>query len=299
MHQLIDVSSVVDLPGEMEVAVEEFIPETAPVALLFCFPGGGCNSKYFDLNVPTDPSYSFAQSMSKAGSIVVIVDHLGVGGSTQPPDGFDLTLDRLIAANRYIVETFRSRNTPGLPCVAVGHSMGALLAILQQDRYQSFDAMALLGFSNCGMRHYLCPYGLELANNLHRLKNASVELARQQFGVGYANINVGESAHRGSVTQAAYAALSLARGPLLTVPGAYSLVPGCLRDESERIQVPVLIIAGDRDICGSPVEIRGQFDSAASVEALELSDTGHMHFVYDSRQTLLSETKQWISRTFH
>lgn len=291
----IDVSAVVNLAEPATIAVEVFYPPAKPAALLFCFPGGGCNRHYFDLSVPGDDSYSFARSAAAAGFLVVTVDHLGVGESTRPQNGLEVTLDRIIAANAHVVEYIGEQFPSIKKRIAVGHSMGALLAILQQDAHTSFSAMAVLGFGNRGMIDQLGDYGKQLAQKPHTAKLYSVELASQQFGGGYFDIVIGDGRSESAVTPDAAASLSRGRGTLLAVPGALALVPGCVARETARITVPVFIAAGDRDITGSVDTIAKQFRSSENIETLTLLDAGHMHFVYESRLGLLKDFTHWVS----
>ena len=55
------------------------------------------NRAYFDLRAEGD--FSFAAYLAARGFIVVTLDHLGVGDSSRPADGFALTPDVLVEAN--------------------------------------------------------------------------------------------------------------------------------------------------------------------------------------------------------
>ncbi len=86
-----------------EIAVELFWPTSLRLArsakLLVCLPGGGMNRRYFDIGGDDPGGFSFARHMAAKGYVVACVDHLGIGESTRPTDGFILTPDLLAAAN--------------------------------------------------------------------------------------------------------------------------------------------------------------------------------------------------------
>ena len=99
-----DVSDHVPLDGAHSVAVEIFWPselstKQPPEQVLFCKPGGAMNRHYFSLVAEQDYTHSFAHYMVARNRIVVSVDHLGVGESSIPADGYELTLEVLTAAN--------------------------------------------------------------------------------------------------------------------------------------------------------------------------------------------------------
>ena len=71
----------------------------ADAAVLLCFPGGGVHRQYFDMRPSGDASYSFAEALTSAGAVVVLIDHLGVGDSARPADGFALTAEVVAAGN--------------------------------------------------------------------------------------------------------------------------------------------------------------------------------------------------------
>ena len=95
---------------------------------------------------------------------------------------------------------------------------------LKHSCHQSFSALSLLGFGNCGVPDYLCEYGHGLIGDSERVLRQSVVLARHQFGTGYIDIPLSEEnpeGATGAVSAEAYAALSRVQGPLITVPGEF------------------------------------------------------------------------------
>ena len=74
-----------------------FLPEQ-PVtakAVLLCLPGGTYDKRYWHLEVPGHPGYSFAEHLTGQGYLVVALDHLAVGESSDPDASGDLSLTLL------------------------------------------------------------------------------------------------------------------------------------------------------------------------------------------------------------
>ena len=100
-HRLdIDVTEAADFGEPAHLAVELLLPQDKPAKLLFiCVPGGGMNSRYFDLPTPPgEAEVSFARVMVARGHVVALVDPLGAGKSTCPTDLYQLHPDRMAAA---------------------------------------------------------------------------------------------------------------------------------------------------------------------------------------------------------
>lgn len=275
------------------LAAEVFEPPDSARALLICFPGGGRNRHYFDLEVAGDSSYSFARSLAGRGYRVVTVDHLGVGDSTRPENGFAVTVERLIGANHAAVMVLKKRCGEDLPVIGVGHSMGAMLLLWQQDGFADYDALALLGFGHSGMPEVLSTYGRALASGA-ALAN-SVELARSQFPEGYYRFPEMAASGEGRMTPALIEAMQRSASDLLTVPGSLSLVPEVARAAAERIDVPVFSAIGDKDICGDFADQARLCGADGAVTAIKLADTRHNHFLYPSRSELYRALDQWLS----
>jgi len=91
----VDVSSVAPA-GVTDIVAEVFVPpidvDGVYRSVLFCFPGGGMSRRYYDLEVPAATGcYSMARYLAGLGHLTVTVDHVGVGDSSRPTDGFSLT----------------------------------------------------------------------------------------------------------------------------------------------------------------------------------------------------------------
>jgi alpha-beta hydrolase superfamily lysophospholipase len=135
-----------------------FVPpaETDVAGLLVCLAGGTYDKHYWHLEVPGHDGYSFAEHLAARGWVVVAVDHLGVGESSDPPSG-SLGLERLRDGDVEVAEQLRTAFADGtlaeglpplphLPVIGVGHSMGACLTTMVQAASSVYDGVALLGY---------------------------------------------------------------------------------------------------------------------------------------------------------
>lgn len=303
------IESGIRLPGEgaLEIAATILAPEQPASVVLVCLPGGGMNRRYFDL-VPPDgsDSYSFARQMAARGFICVLLDHLGVGDSTRPADGYALTPEVLARANAHATATVLDRlrqgmavgGWPALPdlvSIGVGHSMGALLTVIQQARFRQHAGIAVLGFSTRGLPEYLSAKarGLDVDGRRRDL----VSLARETFREPYPVLEHGNDTtglYSGKTAEpAGVAAIKAARDVLLPVPAFQSMLPGNVAPEAAQISVPVFVGLGERDLAGPPEDAPKAFTASPQVDLEVLPGSGHSHFLFAARTRLFDSLAAW------
>jgi len=309
------VESGVDLPGfpSARIAVDVHTPDfrslRSPPVVLICLPGGGMNRRYYDLmTADGDSSFSFARQMSARGFIVVTMDHLGVGDSDRPEDGYLLTPELLARANAQATEVLLRRLregnlVPGIPrlphllSLGVGHSMGAMMTVLQQARSHQHAGIMLLGFSTRGLPEYMPAEVRELAKDTAAVRARLPELARQMFVEPYPVIKASPQANAlyagGNADPRAVEAVKVARGPLLPVPAFMSMLPGNVAPEAAMIDVPLFLGLGERDIAGPTHPIPAAFPKSRDVTLHILKDAGHSHFLFPSRDGLFERLALW------
>lgn len=306
------VPAGVTLPGEgaLELAVEIFAPEQPLPIALVCLPGGAMTRRYFDLMPPgdADDSFSFARQMAARGFTSILIDHLGVGESSRPADGYALTAELLAQANAAATEAALGKIRDGsainglapIPHVAslgIGHSMGAMLTILQQAQARQHGGIAVLGFSTRGLPEYLTPEVRELAKDPAAARKETVRLARAMFQDPYPKIgrtSDGSQLYAGLHAEpAGVQAIKAARELLLPVPAFMSMLPGNVAPEAAKIEVPVFVGLGELDMAGPPQDAPKAFTASPAVEFVLLPKAGHSHFLFEARRELFDRLAKW------
>ena len=304
------VDAGVSLPGEgaLQIAVDIIAPENPQPIVLVCLPGGAMNRRYFDLCAPGDESYSFARQMAARGFICVLMDHLGVGESTRPADGYALTAELLARANAQATATVLKKlgngsavpglaAIPNLTSIGIGHSMGAMLTIVQQAEFHQHAAIAVLGFSTQGLPDYLPSELKELARDTVAMRRQAPRFAKAMFREPYPSIGrsaEGNQLYAGAKAEAAgVEAIKAARERLLPVPAFISMLPGNVAPEAAKIDVPVFVGLGELDMAGPPQDAPKAFTSSPEVTLEILPGAGHSHFLFPARQQLFLRLGIW------
>lgn len=302
----------VALPGAPQVAVSLWLPDEPATArrIWCCLPGGNMTRGYYDLRPPgasDDQSYSFAAKMTAQGDLVMALDYLGLGGSTQPDDGYQLTPWLLTEANAQVISTLLAQlrdgkmaqlpPLPALQAIGVGHSMGAMMSVLLQAQAQPYDAVALLGFSTRGLPQYLNPEIRELARDVATVRSRLVELCKTMFPVPYPVIkssgNGAELYGSGKAEAAGVAALKAATAHVLAPPAFLSMLPGNVSPEAAQLDCPLFLGLGQKDMAGPTHAIPSAFPASPDVTLQVLPETGHSHFLFPTRTALFERMRQW------
>lgn len=290
---------------------ELFLPPAGtPKAVLFCLAGGGMNRRFFNLQADGgDASFSFAHAMTSQGYMVVAIDHLGLGGSDAPDDGHTLTTALLAQGNAALVRQILNglqagtlvAGLPALPnlkSIGVGHSMGAMLTVVQQAEYAQHDALVLMGFGTRGLPQFLPAEVREQAADTQAVRREIPRLAKAMFPDAYPRLS--RSPREGDFYGGANAdprgvnALKAALAPMLAYPAYQSLLPGNVAPEAQSLRTPLLLVVGERDMVGEPQGLPAQFPASASVTLQVMPDTGHSHFLFPSRTQLFASVADWL-----
>jgi len=313
IRRRIEVGELLPGEGPLAVAIDASLPASKSLSALpvvfFCLPGGGLNSGYYDLQVKGDARFSFAASMAAHGMITVAMDPLGIGASSRPRDGFNLTPDLIarahaLACERVIAELRSGTFAPSLPPIAglvsigTGHSVGGLFVVIQQAQSRSFDAVALLGFGTCGLPSALDAELRSLSGKPDEAREQIVSLARARYSEPYSELRSegrGREIYGGGAEPRALDALREVRDRLLATPSVFAIIPGSCAPEAAQIDAPVFLAVGDRDMCGSTHELPASFPASSDVTLVRLANTGHSHFVFASAPHLFARLAIWAA----
>lgn len=311
----IDVSEAAGLGMEVELATSVFLPEDPRAGrpiVVFALPGGGYSRGYFDMHFDGHDGYSQAEYHCAAGFIVVAIDHLGVGESSQPEPAA-IRLETLAAtydaAVRKICALFAEGAVhPDLPklgapfLVGIGQSMGGCVTILAQGLHATFDAIAPLGYSAI---HTFLPHrtieereaGIQVYAEVSR---GSATRPVSEFG----QEDYVYPFHWEDVPANILAADMDGGYPLrttappfgsLTIPpcAVEMMTPGIVAKEAAQIKVPVFIGNGERDVCGDPRAEPSAYSSSCDITSFVVPQMAHMHNFAGSRAILWKRLQQW------
>lgn len=309
----VDVAESLSFGGEQIVTCWVFPPRNAgpQVPVLFCLPGGTYTKAYWHLEVPGRPGYSFAEHMADAGMLVIAVDHLGTGDSTPHVRALDLTPDVVAAANRAVFDEIKQRAAAGtlidgleplIPSlsVGVGHSMGAMLAIYQQSMFESFDAIAALGYGAAG------PIGDRVWSTGEQLPSRESVLRAAATGALDGSQTVSRQARHlrthfywDDVPEDVKAADDLTATNVPGVCGRLSMVPFIASDHARRVHCPVFIGVGERDSTAGHHNEPANYASSSDISLFILPTSGHCHNTASTRVALWERLRSWINSISH
>jgi pimeloyl-ACP methyl ester carboxylesterase len=292
---IIDVSDVV---GEAaSLAAARYQPSEGAKTnrpLLVCLPGGTYSYRYFDLAVPGHPGYSFARDLAGRGYTVVAFDNLGTGESSRP--GCEVGMDLQAAVTAHAIEELAGDNRS---VVGVGHSMGGYVAIFQQARFRSFDAVAILGTTNQAVRILDLPAEfVDAAGQGAEERERLVATLLAGFPEPYLESSRGPllpAFHLDDVPAAVLEADLTTETVVPRLAAAQATVPGIALDAAAMIDVPVFLAFGDVDVSPCPHLEPSTYPASPDITLFLLSASAHCHNLATSRQVLWDRLEAWAT----
>jgi len=281
------------------------LPERSPV--LVAMPGAGYGRDYFDL---PEPGYSEAAYHNRLGTVVVALDHLGVGESSIPP--FELTTLEVVAGANHaavtsILDHLREGTlAPGTgrispACVVgAGQSMGGHILVGMQAYHRTFDGVAILGSSMVCTAMPTGPERQPVAVPEGASAEEAAALVTEQTDWRYAFFweDVPEPLVEADVAGGYPLRNTAPAWGSTTFPGlATAMVfPGAVAPEAARIDVPVLIGMGERDVCREPIAELAAFTSATDIALLVVPRMAHMHNFAGTRARMWDRIDAFIAQ---
>jgi dienelactone hydrolase len=278
-------------------------------AVLVCLAGGSYDKHYWHLEVPGHPGYSFAEYMSALGYVVVAVDHLAVGDSTDPAESHELGMPLLAAGDVLVARQIRERlaartlasSLPAdLPVVGVGHSMGACLTTMVQATSEVYDAVVLLG------------YGVQIANVNdvdHRGADMDTQVAetmvhlREAFGASEDAVSgylprgpIRPLFHAPDVPDAVVTADDTAASRVPILAASQVTTPGYVQSFAQMITVPVFLGFGAAiDVSPGPHTEPANYPASGDVTLYLVPGSGHCHNFASARALLWDRIACWLN----
>ncbi len=334
----IDVSQAAALGETVEVALTVHLPDPRllPETPVVCFakPGGGYSRGYYTEDLPGPAKGAQAAWHADRGWIFVSLDHLGVGASTVIADPDRLDYTTVSAGNAAAEAEVLRRLADGtlhddLPAVrdplvlGIGQSMGGCMTIIQQGRHQSYDGIAVLGYSAVHTTIGL-PFGYRLplpwvprdvrpasgtavvSGPKMKEMEALAALAAQTGGAdGDAAPLMGYCFHYDDVDPALVKAdlddfptrggdvPAWASATLPQSVASWCMSPGAVASEAAAVGVPVLVAMGERDVIADPRGELRAYGSASSVDFYICPRMGHMHNFASTRELFWRRIELW------
>ena len=283
-----------DIGDDLELAGTYFPPEDGaddrPV--LVCLPGGTYTRGYFDLDMP---GYSYARDAAARGFPVVSFDQLGTGGSSRPDREIDLS-DQAAAVDAAMQQLPMLLGRTG-PFVAVGHSMGGYVAMVQQAAHRSYAGLAILGTTNAAVGPLALPADMVAAAGAPEARVMLIEQIASGMPDLYIQGDRSELQAWFHLSDVPAAVVELDLATTLTVvprrAAAASSVPYVTRDAAGQIDVPVFLAYGDVDVSCDPHAEPAAFPRSRDVTLYVLRGSGHCHNMAGSRALLWDRLALW------
>jgi alpha-beta hydrolase superfamily lysophospholipase len=243
--------------------------------------------------------------MTAQGFIVITADPLGVGDSGRPEDGTLCTYEALADAAHGAVQVIRAglgdgtlvRNLPPVASpkiIGVGHSIGGGLVAIQQARWGSYDAIAVLGFT-----HGAKDRAVDNADD-PTFRATAVEQAKgfwgDQWEARYGVVD--KSPHQvwlnGPEAPADIVAADNANSVVWAAETYVdALQVGFSGAYAAKVAAPVMIAFGDFDIAERPRDEVGFYKSSDDITLFVLAGSYHCHNFQEGRVTLWDRLGAW------
>lgn len=283
----------VGLSGWLFLPEAGALPETPTAIVLLA--GGSYDKRYHDAQVPGEEGYSAARHLAALGNIVLLLDHLGVGGSSRLPDQKQATRHVCALAAHTAVEQFFAKLATGTlePSLAPigdvvriggGHSMGGMMTILQQANHRTYDAIMVLGYT---------AEGVQITMNGQRFSAASVIPDESPDYTMNDRSALHSSFHWDDVP-----AHVIAYDDTLSVEtpaqiGLDSIRTRIVADEAAQIDVPVYICLGKNDVSPDYHAEPSYYRSSGDVTLHILPRSGHCQTFASTRHQMWNRMHHW------
>lgn len=297
--------------GELVLSV--YTPGDVPAlpSVMFCAHGATYSRRYWAFDATGDDSYNYAHFMAANGHIVVAWDALGAGESAAQDDPWRITSVEVAQAAHVMVEEITTclrdgtlspslRKLSTVRRVGVGHSLGGMTVARQQGRHASYDAVAVLGWTNMerGPSPYISAHETALEQALGRLvPGRSPEEAEAMLFqlAGLPTLSDFQEYRRSQrdffygadVPEAVMAADAAQGRPRQGAMWVVSRIPGIAQEDTAKITVPVFLGYGEHDISADPSSEPSFYKASSDVMLHILSGSAHCHNFASTR------VKQW------
>ncbi|MCW1384803.1 lysophospholipase [Novosphingobium sp. KCTC 2891] len=259
--------------------------------------GGTYDRRYFHFIVPGREDYSLAEYLRARGHVVILPDHLGIGASDRAKDQMLVTREIAAAANHAAVsEVYRrlaeGSLAPGIPAmpdfckVGGGHSMGAFQTITQQAAHQTYDLCLILGYTAFGV--HLTIGGASVSAHPGPLDLTSPDYAKRD------RTFLRSTFHWDDVPDDVIAVDDSLLVEVPYVLSTQAITEGIVREDAARIDVPVYINLGERDVSPDPHAEPGFYRASRDITLHILPRSGHCQNFAETRLEMYERIDCWV-----
>lgn len=270
------------------------IPEVPSTIVLL--NGGSYDKRYFHFEVPGHTGYSAAEALAGRGHLVILVDHLGIGESSRIPNQRKATRQVVAAANHAAVgEIYRRLHAgtldPALPAmprflkIGGGHSMGAFQTITQQAEHATYDRILVLGYTAIGVH-------LTVNGQLVQAERPYDQNLGDYWLLDHASI--AEGFHWDDVPRDVRAVDEALAVEVPQLISNQSITMGIVSEDAGRIEVPVYICLGERDVSPRPYDEPSYYRRSRDVTLHILPGSGHCQSFATTRLEMIARIDGWI-----
>jgi pimeloyl-ACP methyl ester carboxylesterase len=260
--------------------------------LLVALHGATCDHRYFHAEFARHEGYSFAEHFTGLGYHVLTIDHPGMGSSTRPEPERLLTRDVVAAVNDHVTRAvaqglgagrwFDLQPMSALSITGVAHSMGGMLGIVQQARHRSFARLAVMGWSNIGVRFEGAnAAGMAEAAQREGYLPAPRALTRALFHAADVPSDlIDEDDARTSLTPANL--------------GRAAMTPGIVAAEAAQLDCALLLLFGEIDTSPDPHAEVAFYRASRDITLVLLRGSAHMHNYASTRRAGWQRLAEWL-----
>lgn len=260
--------------------------------------GGSYDKRYHHAVIEGRAGYSAAEHLASLGNIVLLHDHLGVGGSSRLPQQRNAIRQIVALANHAATAQFYEKLGsgdlhPDLPAITDfvriggGHSMGGMLVIIQQSEHRSYDGVMVIGYT---------AEGVHFTMNGRKLRAADFIPAESPDYTRNDRAQLHEGFHWPDVPADVIAADDAMATETPAGIGLDSIRTHIVKADAERIETPVYICLGERDVSPAPHAEPAYYPASRDVTLHILPRSGHCHSFAGTRRQMWDRIHHW-SRT--
>jgi hypothetical protein len=266
-----------------------------PVTMVL-LAGGSYDKRYWHVQVPGRSGYSAAEHLAGLGNVVLIADHLGLGESTRVPQQKKATRFVVAQAMDAAVRQFHDRLAAGtlvdaLPAipdfvrVGGGHSMGAMMTVIQQARHRTYEAIMFLGYTAEGVH-------ITAGGKLIR----AADLIPSEDPPDYTwsdRAPMHENFHWNDVPADVIAVDDTLAVETPASIGIISIETGIIADEARRIDVPIYFCNGEQDVSPDPRREPSLFPACTDFTMHLLPRSAHCQNFANTRHQMWDRMHHW------